>query len=227
MSASCKVSGIAAVRSGPVSTCWPAFPGGAGTPATFRELFDIQWHPIRLGHDVLQHFGGQGFASYPLGNQRLDLPALQAIEHERGEVGAGRPGRAKRGARRQDMQHRHRGRLLDDEPEQLQRGGVGPVQVFPHRQHGLTFGLCCQPCDQHVQRLLFLVLGVPVSGAYRSSGSGTASNPANSGTASASGRLDGRSPASNLISRVAGASSRANCHTCSRWVITGWRALAV
>ncbi len=101
---------------------------------------------------------GQGFASRPLGNQRLDLRALQAIEHEGRDVGAWRPGRAELRAIRQHVQHRHRGRLLDHQPEHLQRGGVGPVQVFPRRQHRLPLGLRRQPCDQRVQRLLFLLL---------------------------------------------------------------------
>jgi hypothetical protein len=56
------------------------------------------------------------------------------------------------------MQHRHRGRLLDDQPEGLQRGGIGPVHVFPGHQHRLPLGLSHKPRYQRLQHLLFLVL---------------------------------------------------------------------
>jgi hypothetical protein len=39
------------------------------------------------------------------------------------------------------MEQRGCRRLLHDQPEQLQGGGIGPVQVFPQHQARLAFGL--------------------------------------------------------------------------------------
>ena len=159
MSASCKVSGIATVRSGPVSTYWFASSrSNVDASSIFVSSSTYSGTPSVLATMCCTTSAGQGFASRPLGNQCLDLRALQAVEHERGDVGTLRPGRAELWAVGQHVQHRHRGRLLDDQPEGLQRGGIGPVQVFPHHQHRLPLGLRHQPRHQRIQHLLFLVL---------------------------------------------------------------------
>ena len=159
MRASCKVSGIATVRSGPVSTYWSASSRSSGEASSiFVSSSTYSGTPSVLATMCCTTSAGQGFPSRPLGNERLDLRALQAIEHQGGEMGAWRPGRAELRAIRQHVQHGHRGRLLDDQPEDLQRGGVRPVQVFPCHQHRLPLGLRRQPGDERVQRLLFLLL---------------------------------------------------------------------
>jgi hypothetical protein len=106
----------------------------------------------------MHHLSRQGFASHALRNQRLNLRALQAVEHQGGDVGALRPGRAELRTEGQHVQHRHSGRLFNQEPKHFQRRGVGPVQVFPGHQHRLPLGLRDHPRQQGVQRLLFLLL---------------------------------------------------------------------
>ena len=69
------------------------------------------------------------------------------------------PGRAKLRATRQQGQHAGRGGLVEHQAQHLQRGGVGPVQVFPHRQDGLPLRLLQQPGHQGFLRLLSLPLG--------------------------------------------------------------------
>ena len=83
------------------------------------QLFHIQRHPIRLGHNMLHHLGGQRLAPGQVCDQRLDLWPLQPGEGEGRHMGARRPGRRKLRAKRQHVQHRHRGRLLQHQAEHL------------------------------------------------------------------------------------------------------------
>ncbi len=54
---------------------------------------------------------------------------------------------------------RRRGRLIDVQPEELQRRRVGPVQVFPHHQDRLPLSLLQHPGHQRIIRLLPLLEG--------------------------------------------------------------------
>ena len=65
------------------------------------------------------------------------------------------------GHERQQAHGRH---LIEQEAEPLQRRGIGPVQVFPHRQHRLLLGLRPQPGEQHGLGLLLLALGTTGQG---------------------------------------------------------------
>ena len=56
-----------------------------------------------------------------------------------------------------DEQRRGR-RLLDQQPEQLQGRGIGPVQILPKRQQRLALGGFKQDGDQRVLRQLLLLL---------------------------------------------------------------------
>ena len=49
--------------------------------------------------------------------------------------------------------------LIDQEAEELQRGGVDPVQVLHHQEHGLLGRNAQQDGQQGMQRLLLLLLG--------------------------------------------------------------------
>ncbi len=79
---------------------------------------------------------------------------------------ARRPGRRKLRAKGQHVQHRHRGRLLQHQAQHLQRGGVGPVQVFPRHQHRLPLGFLQHPGHQRIEGLLLLLLGGQASGRH-------------------------------------------------------------
>ena len=123
------------------------------------QFFDIERHPIRLGHDVLHHLGGQRLAPRQVRDQRFDLRPLQAVEGDGRHMRAGRPGRGKLRAIGQHVQHRHRRRLLQHQSQHLQRGRVGPVQVFPRHHHRLAFGFLQHPGHQRIEGLLLLLLG--------------------------------------------------------------------
>ena len=58
----------------------------------------------------------------------------------------------------QHQQQAGGGDLVQEQPEQLQGGRVGPVQVFPYGQHRVLRGFCQQPGDQRFLRLLLLAL---------------------------------------------------------------------
>src|SRR5713101_8133266 len=71
----------------------------------------------------------------------------------------GAPGRGKLRAKRQQRQNPRGGHLVEQQTQHLQRGGVGPVQVFPD---GIDRLFCCflhQPAHQRCERLLLLLLG--------------------------------------------------------------------
>src|SRR6266702_3826699 len=95
MSASCKVSGIATARSGPVSTYWSTSSrSNADASSIFVSSSTYSGTPICFGHNVLHDLRRERFASGPLRNQRLDLRTFKTVEHEGGHVGALRPERA-------------------------------------------------------------------------------------------------------------------------------------
>jgi hypothetical protein len=48
--------------------------------------------------------------------------------------------------------------MVQQQPQQLQGGGVSPVQVFPDRQYRLLSRLSQQPRHQRLLRLLLLAL---------------------------------------------------------------------
>jgi hypothetical protein len=58
----------------------------------------------------------------------------------------------------QQAQHGRRGKLLDQETEQLDGRGIGPVQVLPYGEDGLLPGLLDEPRDQGIEGLLPLLV---------------------------------------------------------------------
>jgi len=123
------------------------------------EFFHEQRHAIGLRHDLLQHCGRQGLAARHPRHHLSALLAGKAVQGEVGELGPGRPRRVKLGAKGQHEEEPGRWHLVDAEPEQLQRRGVGPVQVFPHHQDRLALRLLQQPGRKRVQGALLLALG--------------------------------------------------------------------
>ena len=86
------------------------------------------------------------------------LSRRQAIERHLGEVRTPRPGRAEVGPTGEQRQDAGGGALIDQEGEQLQCGGVDPVQVFHDEEHRLLGGdfqrdrrgacsVCCFCCS--------------------------------------------------------------------------------
>src|SRR5262245_20732335 len=63
-----------------------------GLDDTFRQLFDKQRHAVRLGHDLLYHFGWQSLSPSHSLHHGLDLRASQAAEGALTEVRARSPG---------------------------------------------------------------------------------------------------------------------------------------
>ena len=133
-------------------------PQQGGVQQYLGQLFHIQRHPIGLGHNMLHHLGGQRLAPRPVRDQRLDLRPLQAVEGDGRQMRARRPGRHKLWMRGEHVQHRHRGRLLQHQPQHLQGGWISPVQVFPGHQPRLPFGLGQHPGHQRIEGLLLLLL---------------------------------------------------------------------
>src|SRR4029453_10106439 len=70
-----------------------------------------------------------------------------------------RPGRAKLRATREQDEHGGGGDLVEQQVQHVERGGVGPVQIFPHRQDMLPLPLLQQPSNQGLLRFLSLPLG--------------------------------------------------------------------
>ena len=79
-------------------------------------------------------------------------------------MGTPDPGRRELWPEGEDRQHPQRRRPVDEEVQQLARGGVAPMQVLPHHQHRLT---CRQSLDlRHlgVKRLLLALLRGEIEG---------------------------------------------------------------
>jgi hypothetical protein len=73
-----------------------------------------------------------------------------------GQVCAQRPWRAERRAKGEQHEQVRGGRLVHQEVEKLQGGGVQPVQVFDDQQDPLSLHFTQQPHQQGFQGLLFL-----------------------------------------------------------------------
>ena len=137
---------------------------------------------------------------------------------------ARRPGRGKLRAKRQHVQHRHRGRLLQHQAQHLQRGGIGPLQVFPRHQHRLPLGFLQHPGHQRIEGLLLLPLrgqgrgGIAPVQRHREQGREQRHHLVERQAIRAQALLQLGEPA-------AGASSRCTSSTRSTWVITGYKAL--
>ena len=100
----------------------------------------------------------------------------------------GPPGRRELRPKRQHGQQAGGGDLIEEEREQLQRGRISPVQVFPGTVHG---GCCSASSTIHATNaswvFCFCFCGLRVSGGMPS-GCGSESKAANSGRVSAWGK---------------------------------------
>src|SRR5262249_48527495 len=115
--------------------------------------------PISPGHNLLLHFGWQRFPAGNFRNHGFSLLSSQATERKLRKVRARPPRWRELGPTRQDSEHPAGGNLLQVEGEQLQRGGIGPVQIFPGPVPGSPLGLLYEPRYQGFLGLLFLFLG--------------------------------------------------------------------
>ena len=122
-----------------------------------EQLFDEERHPVGLGDHLPQHLGRKALAlrqvSRHLLHVRLGEPAQRDVAQRR----AGWPARRELEPRGQQRQHSRGRRLRDHEIEQFQRRRIGPVEVFPHREHWPLLRLGQQPGHQRFLRLLLLL----------------------------------------------------------------------
>ena len=93
----------------------------------------------------------------------------------------------KGGAIRQHSQHRCRGSLIDYQAQQLERGGIHPLQILPHGEYGLPLSFLGKPGKQRFLSFVLLLLGVKCERAPGSC-NGMNSSSANSGKVSALGK---------------------------------------
>jgi hypothetical protein len=131
----------------------------AGFQDHFGQLFDKERHPIGLGHDLLDHLGGQGLPMGDLADHLGGLGAGQPSDRDLGAVGAPGPGWGEVGPKGAQGQDAGSGSLIDQQAEQLQCGGIDPVQVFHHQEHRLLGRNAQEDGQQGVQRVLLLLLG--------------------------------------------------------------------
>ena len=89
------------------------------------------------------------------------LPPRQPVQRYQRRVRAAFPGWGNVGARGQQHQHPLAGDPRDEPVEQLQRGRVGPVQVFEDAQYRLPAGEAGHALDQCLDRGLALLLRWP------------------------------------------------------------------
>ena len=128
------------------------------------ELLDEQRHAVGPGDDLLQDGVGQRVAARHRRGQCSALPPGQPVQRYQRRVRPAAPGRGEVGAEGQQHQHPLARDPPDEPVEQLQRGRVGPVQIFEDGQHRLPAGEAGHLLDQDLDRRLPLLLRWPMSG---------------------------------------------------------------
>ena len=123
------------------------------------QLLDKQWHPIGLGHHLLEDLRRQRLAVCHPAGQLGGLAAWQARQRHLDQVRATDPGRAEVGAKGEQRQDQGGGTLVDHEAEALQRRGIDPMEVFHDEEHRLLGGDAQQDRQEGLQGLLLLLLG--------------------------------------------------------------------
>ena len=103
---------------------------GARLEDALGQLFGKKRYAVRRLGDRLGNFRGQRAIGRDAADQRLQLVALQTIEIDLARLALGGPAGRKLGA---EIDHQHgRGRhaLLDQPIDQLDGGGIGPLQIL-------------------------------------------------------------------------------------------------
>ena len=124
----------------------------SGLQHRLGQLLDEQRHPVGPGRDLLQDFGRQACATCQARDDRLGRTAAEAVEREPRHVRV--PAQARLVVRPACQQHQHprASDLVEGLAEELEGGGVDPVRILNHHQHGSA---ACEPeklLDQHGQR---------------------------------------------------------------------------
>ena len=88
-------------------------------------------------------------AAHWRGSSRPSVIGVVCMRPAHGDTNSGREVRIMRRGRLR--------RALDDQVDQFERGGIGPMQVLDHQQHRSR---CCQPFDVRRQRLEGLLLAL-------------------------------------------------------------------
>ena len=122
------------------------------------ELFDIERHPVRLVGDLRLDRRGQRLAAGELVDQPPAFAPPQPVERQVRQMREGLPGRDEIGPESQQQEDRLALRRGDEAADQVERGRVGPVQVFHHQQHRCGAGKGGDLFEQHQQGLFQLPL---------------------------------------------------------------------
>ena len=87
------------------------------------------------------------------------------LQGDLGQVRTSRPRRAEVGPKGQQHQDAGRGPLIDQEAEELERGGIDPVEVFHDKEHRLLDGDTEEDRQERMQGLCFCCAGDKGKGA--------------------------------------------------------------
>ncbi len=93
-----------------------------------------------------------------MGNQLLNFASFQALQGQRCDVRAQRPRQRELRTIGHHAHQRHGRALLDLKTDQLQRRGIGPVDIFPDLQHRPAFGFFEQPGGDLIEGTAALLL---------------------------------------------------------------------
>ena len=101
---------------------------------------------------------GQRLVTHHMHHQTPDLGWAQASQRESSEVSRHGPRGVKLETRRQDETEASLGALVNEQAQQLQSGGIDPVQVLHYEQDRLPLRYRMQPGQKGLQRFLALPL---------------------------------------------------------------------
>jgi hypothetical protein len=130
----------------------------AGFEDRLGQLFDEQRHAVGLLEDLVEDLPGQQLVAADPFDQSRALAPVEPVEPQLGDVLPPDPRRGELGPKAQEHHRRQRPHPLDQQIEQLERRGIGPMQVFVELEHGAGAGQIFQLIEQNLQRALSVTL---------------------------------------------------------------------
>src|SRR5690348_10362649 len=121
------------------------------------ELLDKERVSVGLRHDLFHDVGGQSAAAHDMSRYAFDALTIQSAQHQSADVGKRAPGRLELGSKRDECENRQLADPLDNEMKQLERGVVGPLNVFYQQQDRLAPRLVLELVKQGRKRAAALL----------------------------------------------------------------------
>ena len=122
------------------------------------QLLHEERHAVGLLQDLVEHLLGQRLVAADLLHKRRALAPAEPAQRQLGDVALADPGRRELGAEGQQQQSRYRAYPLDQLVDELQRRGVGPMDILEQHERRPPAGQRLELIEQDLERKLLLAL---------------------------------------------------------------------